>query len=195
MVDQVVERIPNPRAVEWNALRRNWGWMLALGFVWIVLGALAIVVPFAATLAIELPLGAIFVVGGFAQIAQAFGSRGWGGFALHLLSGLLAFGLGLALLVFPMQGILAVTMVLAAFLLADGVVRSVAALRHREWKGWGLMLLSGALSIAIGVLIAIGWPSSASWAIGLLIGIDLLFGGAALAALALTARSATEDAA
>lgn len=69
--------------VGWEALHRNWGWLLALGIVWIILGSFAIVIPFAATLALELVLGAIFAAGGIAQTVQAFRCRGWRGFALQ----------------------------------------------------------------------------------------------------------------
>lgn len=187
MTNQTLEH-RNAALAEWGALRRNWGWLLALGIAWIILGSLAIIVPFAATLALELVLGAIFAVGGVAQIVQAFRCRGWRGFALHLLGGLLALVAGGLLLFFPLQGVLTLTLFLGAFFLIDGGVKIASALRHRPFANWGWLLFSGILGVAVGMLIWLGWPSSAIWALGLLAGIELIFSGWSMVMLALSAR-------
>lgn len=174
--------------VEWEALHRNWGWLLALGIVWIVLGSFAIVMPFAATLALELVLGAIFAVGGIAQVVQAFRCRGWRGFTLHVTGGILAAILGALLLFFPLEGVLTLTLFLGAFFLIEGVIKVLSALQHRTFSNWGWMLFSGLLGIAVGVLIWLGWPSSAIWVLALLVGIELIFSGWSMVMLAISAR-------
>lgn len=179
----------NTAFVGWEPLRRNWGWLLALGIVWIVLGSLAIVMPFAATLALELVLGAIFAVGGIAQVVQAFRCRGWRGLALHVAGGILALVLGGLLLFFPLEGVLTLTLFLSAFFIVEGSVKVVSALQHRSFPHWGWVLFSGLLGITIGVLIWLGWPSSAVWALGLLVGIELIFSGWSMVMLAISARS------
>ena len=177
-------------STESAALRESWGWMLAVGLIWILLGTVAIVVPFAATLALELMLGAIFAVGGIAQIIQAFRSRGWRGFAFHLVGGFLALILGALLLFYPLQGAVTLTLFLAAFFLVQGIVKIAAALQNRSTRSWGWLLFSGILGVVVALLIWLGLPSSAVWAIGLLVGVELIFTGWSLVMLALAARSA-----
>lgn len=172
----------------WAALFRNWPWLLGLGVLWICLGTLAIVMPFAATLAFELVLGAIFAAGGIAQLVQAFGCRGWRGFAVHAVAGLLALVLGGLLLFFPMQGIVTLTLFLSAFFLASGVLKIISAIQHRSFGSWGWMLLSGILGLAIGLLILFGLPGTAAWVLGLLVGIELIFSGWSMVMLAISAR-------
>lgn len=181
---------PDQIGLDRDILRANRGWMTALGILWILLGIAAIVLPFAATLAVELVLGAIFIVGGVAQIIQAFRARGWRGALLHGLGGLLAVVLGVLLLLFPAEGILTVTLVLAAFFIVDGVLRVISAFQHRGMAAWGWILVSGLLGIAVGALIWLGWPSTAAWALGLLVGIQLIFGGWSLVMLATAAGRA-----
>ncbi len=188
MTNQTPEQ-DNTVFVGWERLRRNWKWLLTLGIVWIVLGSIAVVIPFTATLALELVLGAIFAVGGIAQLVQAFRCRGWRGLALHVVSGVLALVLGGMLLFFPRQGVLTLTLLLSVFFIIEGVVKVVSALQHRSFAYWGWMLFSGLLGIIIGVLIWLGWPSSAVWVLGLLVGIELIFSGWAMVMLAISVRS------
>ena len=169
-------------------LERNWRWLLALGIVWIVLGSFAIVMPFAAALALELVLGAIFVIGGLAQGFQAFHGRNDGAFMLHLFGGLLAVVLGGLLLFFPLEGVLTLTLLLSAFFIAEGAVKLLWAFQHRSLSSWRWVLFSGLLGIAAGLLIWFVWPGSALWALGLVVGIELIFSGWAMAMLAVAAR-------
>lgn len=172
----------------WDSLRERWGWLLALGILWAVLGVLAIVMPFAATLALELVLGAIFAAGGLVQIIHAVRCWGARGAIAQVLGGLLALVLGGLLLLFPLEGIATLTLFLSAFFIVQGGFKLVAALQHRYVPRWGWILVSGILSIAVGVLIWLGWPASAIWALGLLVGIELIFSGCSMIMLALAAR-------
>ena len=167
-------------------MERNWG--LALGIGLIVLGLLDIAVPMIATLAIGLFLGWLLLIGGVAQILHAFSARGWQGFTLHLLGGVVYLLAGGWMIFNPLQGALALTLMLAAFLLIQGIFQIVLALRIRPARGWGWPLASGLVTVLLAVLIYAGWPGSALWVIGLLVGIHLLMSGLSLTMLALAAR-------
>ncbi|HYZ25291.1 MAG TPA: HdeD family acid-resistance protein [Geminicoccaceae bacterium] len=172
-----------------EALSRNWGWLLALGILMIILGVLAIGAPAVATIAVQFALGWILVVGGIAEGIHAFMAQGWRGFLFELLSAVLYLVVGILLLVNPVGGALALTVVLAVFLIVEGIFKIVMALRVRDHSGWGWLLASGILSLILGVLIWAEWPYSGLWVIGLLVGIQLLFTGWALVMLALAARA------
>ncbi len=182
-----------PAAVtHWIAveLRPRWGWLMALGILWVVLGILAFFAPFAASVAFTFLLGALFAVGGAAQTIHAFATRGWRGQALHVASGLLSLALGVVLLIFPLSGVLSLTLLLSAFFIVIGAMRAMFAIQHRGTRQWGWMLVSSLLAVAVGGLIWFQWPSSALWAIGVLVGVELIIFGWAMINLALAARHA-----
>lgn len=169
---------------------RTWRGLLALGILWLVLGLSALVLPFAATLAIELLIGIALVVGGIGQFVHASRDREWPSLALQLLGGALAVIAGGLLLLFPIRGIAALTLILGAFFVASGIWKIVIALHNRALPQWRWLLVSGVLGLIIGILILLGWPTSAIWAIGLLVGIEFTVTGAAMIALALAVRRA-----
>jgi uncharacterized membrane protein HdeD (DUF308 family) len=172
-----------------QALSRNWGWLLAVGILMIILGVIAIGAPVVATIAVQVMLGWLLVIGGLAEGIHAFMAQGWRGFLLELLSAILYLAVGILLLVNPVEGALALTVVLAVFLIVEGIFKIIMALRVRDHRGWGWLLASGILSLILGVLIWAQWPASGLWVIGLLVGIQLLFTGWALVMLALAARA------
>ena len=171
-----------------EALSRNWGWLLALGILMIILGVVAMAAPVVATIAIQVMLGWLLVISGIAEGIHAFMVKEWRGFLLELLSAVLYLGVGLLLLVDPLKGALALTLILAVFLLVEGIFKIITALRVRDHRGWGWLLASGIVSVVLGVLIWKQWPTSGLWVIGLLVGIQLLFTGWSLVMLALVAR-------
>jgi uncharacterized membrane protein HdeD (DUF308 family) len=172
-----------------DALSRNWGWLLAVGILMIIMGVFAIGAPVVATVAVQIMLGWILVIGGIAEGIHAFMAQGWRGFLLELLSAILYLVVGIVLLVNPIEGALALTIVLAAFLVVEGIFKIVMAMRVRDHGGWGWLLASGIVSLTLGVLIWAQWPVSGLWVIGLLVGVQLLFTGWALIMLALAARA------
>ena len=186
--DQSTDPIPGLKDVQ-----AAWGWLLALGILWIILGTLAIIMPFAATLAVEMVFGVVFLIGGVAQLVQAFRSKGWKGFALQVLGGLLALALGVILLFFPLQGVLTLTILLAAFFVAQGIVKIMAALRERPASGWGWLMFSGILGIIVGVIIWAALPEAAIWVLGLLVGIELIFSGWAMVMIAMAGKKKAES--
>jgi uncharacterized membrane protein HdeD (DUF308 family) len=178
-----------------EALSRNWGWLLALGILMIILGVFAIAAPQVATIAVQLTLGWILVISGVAEGIHAFMARGWRGFLLELLSAILYLVVGVLLLTNPLKGALALTILLAGFLIVEGVFKIVTALRVREHRGWGWLLASGIISVILGLMIWAEWPASGLWVIGLLVGIQLVFTGWALVMLSLAARAHRDAAA
>jgi len=171
-----------------DVIQQNWGWLLALGILMIVLGVVAIAVPLMAALAIELLLGWLLVIGGIGQGIHAFSSREGKGFWLELLLAALYLGIGIMLLAYPVGGIVTLTLLLAAFFIAEGIFKIVMGLQLRPAPNWGWILTSGILALLLGALIMLEWPSAALWAIGLLVGVDLIFGGWSLIMLSLTLR-------
>lgn len=169
-------------------IKRNWGWFLALGIVFVLAGLAAIAFPLLSTIATKIVLGWIFLAGGVLMILHAFSASGWRGFLLGLLIGILYVVAGGWLAFFPFTGIITLTILLAALFLAEGVLEAIMAFRVRPHEGWVWLLLSGLVAVAVGVMIAMGLPSSATWAIGLLTGINLLMTGASFIALALAGR-------
>jgi uncharacterized membrane protein HdeD (DUF308 family) len=170
-------------------IHAHWKLVLAQGIVMMVLGFLAVAEPNVATIAVGIFVGWLFFIGGIFRAMSVWQSRGMPGFAWSLLTALLAIVLGLILIVRPLAGVLTLTMVLIAFFILEGITAIVLAVQHREhlWS-WGWVLFSGIVDLLLAFLIWDGWPSSADWAIGLLVGINMLFFGLSLVMTALAAR-------
>jgi uncharacterized membrane protein HdeD (DUF308 family) len=173
-------------------ISEKWGWFLALGIVLIVVGMAAIVFPLVSTIAATIMLGWLFLIGGVFMVLHAFSSQGWQGFVWSLLIGVLYIVAGGYLALFPLMSLPALAILLAALFLAEGAAEIIMAFRIRPHEGWGFMLLSGIAALAVGVMIALDLPSSATWALGLLVGINLLFSGWSYIFLALAGRRASE---
>jgi uncharacterized membrane protein HdeD (DUF308 family) len=170
-------------------IHAHWKLVLAQGIVMMVLGFLAVAEPNVATIAIGIFVGWLFFIGGIFRALSVWQSRGMPGFAWSLLTALLAIALGLILIFRPLAGVLTLTMVLIAFFILEGITAIVLAVQHREHLGsWGWVLFSGIVDLLLAFLIWDGWPSSADWAIGLLVGINMLFFGLSLVMTALAAR-------
>ncbi|KRP92470.1 HdeD family acid-resistance protein [Bradyrhizobium yuanmingense] len=174
-----------------QAVKAHWKAFLFEGILLAVLGIAALVVPPLASLATAIFLGWMFLIGGIGGLIATYWARSTPGFWWSLISAALAVLTGLLLLARPMQAVLTLTIVLGAYFLAEGVATIMYALEHRrELSGrWSWLLISGLVDIAISFMVITGLPSSAEWAIGVLVGINLLFGGATLIGMALAARN------
>ncbi|WP_439925200.1 HdeD family acid-resistance protein [Nitrobacter sp. JJSN] len=174
-----------------TAVREHWKAFLFEGILLVILGLAAIVVPPLASLAITIFLGWLFLVGGIVGLAATFWARQMPGFWWSLLSAVLSLVAAFVLLAQPSQGVLTLTIVVGAYLLAEGAVTIMYALEHRRElsQRWGWMLTAGLMDIIIAGIIIAGLPGSAAWAIGLLLGLNLIFGGATLISMALAAHS------
>ena len=173
-----------------TSLHEHWVLYLVEGIILVVLGLIAIVVPPIATLAVELLFGWLFLLSGIVGLITTFWMRSAPGFWWSLLSAVLGIAAGIVLLVWPLSGVLSLTLVLIVFFTIEGIASIMYALEHkRELSGrWGFMLASGIIDLIIAAIILFGLPGSAAWALGLLVGINLAFGGAALIAMGLHAR-------
>ena len=174
------------------AVRAHWKAFLFEGILLAILGLAAMIVPPLASLAVTIFLGWMFLVTGIAGLVISFWARAMPGYWWSLISAALAVLAGGILLARPMQGVLTLTIVVGAYFLAEGVATIMYALEHRkELSGrWSWLLVAGLMDILIAFFIIAGLPGSALWAIGLLVGIDMVFGGFSLISMALAARDA-----
>jgi uncharacterized membrane protein HdeD (DUF308 family) len=174
------------------ALHEHWVLFLVEGIVLLILGAIAVVVPQVATLAVTIFLGWLILISGIVGLITTFWMRHAPGFWWSLLSAILGIVVGVMLVASPVVGALSLTFLLITFFIVEGVVSIMFALDHRrELSGqWAWMLVSGIIDLALAAMILAGLPSTAAWAVGLLVGINMIFGGAAMIAMALHARKA-----
>jgi uncharacterized membrane protein HdeD (DUF308 family) len=177
-----------------QSIREHWVLFLVEGIVLVVLGLLAIVIPPLATLAVTIFLGWLFLISGVVGLITTFWARHAPGFWWSLFSAVLAIAAGLVLLIEPISGAVSLTLLLIVFFIIEGVLSIMYALEHKkELSGrWGWMLTSGIIDLILAGIILIGLPGTAAWALGLLVGINMLFGGSALIAMALHGRSTTD---
>jgi uncharacterized membrane protein HdeD (DUF308 family) len=173
-----------------NSLHAHWRLFLTEGIILLILGILAIVLPPIATIAVEVLVGWLLLMSGIVGLIATLRMRGAPGLWWSLLSAALGIVAGIVLLRWPLSGALSLTLILTVFLVLEGLVSILYALEHkRELSGrWGAMLVSGVIDLFLAGVIFAGLPGTAAWAIGLLIGINLVFGGSALIAMALHAR-------
>ena len=173
-----------------STLREHWVLFLVEGIVLLGLGFLAILLPPLATLGITILLGWLFLISGVTGLIASFWARQAPGFWWSLVSAVLGIGAGLVLLVSPGSGALSLTLILIVFFVIEGVASVMYALEHRQQLtgSWGWMLVSGIIDLFLAAMVFAGLPGSAAWAVGLLVGINMIFGGSALIAMALAAR-------
>ena len=174
-----------------QTVKAHWKAFLFEGILLAVLGIAALILPPLASLAVAIVLGWMFLISGIGGLIVTYWARSSPGFWWSLISAALAVLAGMLLLARPMQAVLTLTIVLGAYFLAEGVTTIMYALEHRRELSsrWSWLLISGLVDIAIAFMVITGLPSSAEWAIGVLVGINLLFGGASLIGMALAARN------
>jgi uncharacterized membrane protein HdeD (DUF308 family) len=163
---------------------------LVEGIILVILGLAAILVPPLATLTFTIVIGWIFLVSGVVGLFTTFWARQAPGFWWSLISALIGIAAGLVLLFSPLRGTLSLTLVLIAFFVIEGVASIMYAIEHRNQLSgrWGWMLISGIIDLILAAIIFAGLPGTAAWALGLLVGINMVFGGAALIGMAMAAR-------
>jgi len=173
-----------------NAIHEHWKLFLAEGIILVLLGIAAIILPEIATLAITLVIGWLFFISGVVGLVTTFWMRDAPGFWWALLSAVIAIAAGVVLLLWPVNGVISLTLLLIAFFVVEGVATIMYAIEHRgQLSGrWGWMLASGVVDLILAGIIFAGLPGTVAWAIGLLVGINMLFGGTAMIGMALAAR-------
>jgi uncharacterized membrane protein HdeD (DUF308 family) len=155
------------------------GWVVFAGITLMVLGTVAVIYDATATIVSVLLFGWLLMLVGFVQIVHAFQVRQWSGFFLYLLDGILRAAVGTLLVMYPTSGAQTLTLVLSFYFIAGGVFKAIAATVLR-FPSWGWTVASGVVSVVLGVLLAMQWPTSGSWFIGFAVGIDMILYGWAL---------------
>jgi uncharacterized membrane protein HdeD (DUF308 family) len=168
-------------------LRRNAGWFLGFGILLVVLGMIALGSAALMTLASVLLFGWLLIFAGVMDAVQAFRCKGWSGFFVDLLTGVLYLVVGFMVVANPGATAVALTLLIAMFLILGGLFRIVAAIAART-PHWGWVLLHGVVSLVLGVAIWRQWPLSGLWVIGLFVGIEMIFNGWSLVMLGLAAK-------
>ena len=177
-----------------RSMHDYWGLFLAEGIVVSVLGFAAIIVPPIAGLFATVVFGWLFLITGIMGLVTTLRAREAPGFGWSLLSALVAVIAGGILLWNPLQGLVTLTYVLTAFFIADGILVVILAIAHRrELSGkWEWMMVNGIIDLILAGIIIAGFPGTLVWAFGLLVGIDMLFAGGSLIAMALQARKGVD---
>mgnify|MGYP003408098599 FL=1 len=170
-------------------LQRNWGWLMALGILFVILGMIGVGMTVGLTLVSMLFLGVMFIVAGFAQIIDVFKSHQWRGIVGHALIAVL-YMMGGGLVIYdPVLASAIITALIAWVLIIIGITRFIMAIVLRHASGWGWLLFAGIIAIVLGVMILMQWPYSAMWVIGLFIAIELIVNGWTYIFLALGLRT------
>ena len=162
------------------------GWAILM----IVLGLLAVALPLATGIGLSILVGWIIVFGGFAYLAYAFAARGVGGFLWRILVGVVYIVGGLYLVFHPGLALASLTLVLAAILFSEGVLQMIVFFQFRSLPGSGWVLFDGIMTLLLGFVIVYPWPFSAAWAIGTLVGINLIVSGVTRLMYSVAARRA-----
>jgi uncharacterized membrane protein HdeD (DUF308 family) len=162
--------------------------MAVLAVISLVGGFLALMNPFAASLAATLMAGWVFLFLGVVQIIQAFQVRDWPGFLWALLFGVLSFVVGLSLLFDPLAGMVSLTLLVAALLLVTGVIKVMYSFSLRPIAGWGWVLASGVLSLLLAIMIFGNFPWAAATVLGIFLGVELISNGVLFLFVALGLR-------
>jgi uncharacterized membrane protein HdeD (DUF308 family) len=173
--------------------KRNAGWLVVLGVVTVIAGVLAMGSPLASGLAVAFIVGIAMTIGGVARTISAFSAGSFGQGALAFVGGILTLGAGLIVAARPGIGLATLTLLLGGSLVMDGISGAILAFRVRPEKGWGWMLFSAAMGVVLGFLLLREWPLSGLWAIGTLVGINLLFSGLSIISVGAAARSVAKQ--
>jgi len=174
-----------------DALKTHWKLFLLQGVVMVILGILAVAWPAVATLAVDIYVGWLFLISGTVGLVAMFSARDVPAFFWTLLTAALAMAVGVLLIWKPAEGAESLTIVLTAFFIAEGVFQIAGSFAYRDAMpgSWGWMFVSGISDLILAGLLILYWPVSAAWALGLLVGVNLITSGVAIVVTAIEARN------
>ncbi len=174
-----------------DALKTHWKLFLFQGVVMVILGILAVAWPAVATLAVDIYIGWLFLISGTVGLVAMFSARDVPAFLWTLLTAALAMAVGVLLIWKPAEGAESLTIVLTAFFIAEGVFQIAGSFAYRDAMpgSWGWMLASGISDLILAGVLIMYWPVSAAWALGLLVGVNLITSGVAIVVTAIEARN------
>ncbi len=177
------------RAVR-DAVRLHWRLFLVQGVILIILGILAVCAPVVSTIVIDIYVGCLFLIGGIIGLVAVFSFRDMPAFAWSLITAALSVVIGVLLIWKPATGAASLTVVLTAFFIAEGLFQTAASIAYRDVLpgAWGWMLLSGLADLVLAAVIIIGWPVTAAWTLGIIVGINLITSGFAIVMVAMAGR-------
>ena len=177
-----------------KSIHDHWVFYLVEGIVLLALGMIAMIVPLLATLSATIVIGWVFLAVGLFGLITTSRERHAPTFWWSLISALLGVAAGLVLLVWPVSGAASLTLILIAYFIVEGIATIIFGVQQRQHVStWGWMVANGIFDLVLAGILFAGFPGTAAWALGLLLGIDLIFGGAALAAIALHARNVATE--
>jgi uncharacterized membrane protein HdeD (DUF308 family) len=176
-VDNALTR--NPLIAGMEDIRGSWGWILTFGILLILLGGICIIGDISATFVTVIAFGWLLLFGGIIGLVHAFSTRSWSGFFVSLLSALLRGFTGFLLIRYPGAGAMTLTLLLATFFIVGGLFRAIGA-EMAKFPRWGWSVVSGLVSVLLGIMLLAQWPVSSIWFIGFAIGIEMIVDGASL---------------
>jgi len=155
------------------------GWIIFAGIAMLVTGAAALIYDVSATTVSVVVFGWLLMLAGMTQIVHAFQVRSWSGFFLYLLDGIIRTAVGMMIVIYPGAGSEALTLLLSLYFIVGGMFKTFGSI-VLMFPSWGWSVASGLVSVALGVILAVQWPSSSVWFIGFAVGVDLILYGWAL---------------
>ncbi|MEA2822696.1 MAG: hypothetical protein QOJ86_4700 [Bradyrhizobium sp.] len=176
----VSDTLGNPQShSDMAPLRAKWGWIVALGVVYLLAGLVALGSVVMATVASVFLVGVMMIIAGVAEVFSAFQVKSWGKFLLWALLGVLYIVAGFVTFENPLLAAALLTLILGASLMASGVMRIILAFGMKRQSPWIWVVLSGVITLLLGLLILAHWPVSSLYILGVFLGIDLVIAGAA----------------
>jgi uncharacterized membrane protein HdeD (DUF308 family) len=176
----VSDTLGNPQShSDMAPLRAKWGWIVALGVVYLLAGLVALGSVVMATVASVFLVGVMMIIAGVAEVFSAFQVKSWGKFLLWALLGVLYIVAGFVTFENPLLAAALLTLILGASLMASGVMRIILAFGMKRQSPWIWVMLSGVITLLLGLLILAHWPVSSLYILGVFLGIDLVIAGAA----------------
>lgn len=174
-----------------TAMRENWKWFMFQGIVMLILGCLAVAEPVIASVAVDIFVGWLFLFSGLLGLVTMFSARDASAFFWMLLTAALSLAVGIMLIWKPAEGTVSLTVVLTAFFIAEGAFQIASTLSYRNVmpNSWGWLLASGLADLLLAGLIIYAWPESATWTLGLIVGINLITTGMAIVMTAMEVRN------
>lgn len=177
-----------PADADTAPLRAKWGWIVALGVIYLFAGFIALGSVMMATVASVFLVGIMMIVAGIAEIINAFQLKGWGKFLIWALLGVLYIIAGFVTFENPLLAAALLTLILGAALVASGLVRIFLAFSVKRATPWIWLLLSSLVTLLLGILILAHWPVSSVYVLGIFLGVDLVMAGAAWIGLGIALR-------
>jgi len=189
MAHAKLESNPMHRAVS-DALGIHWRLFLFQGLVMLALGVLAVALPVAATMAVDIFVGWLFLICGVVGLTAIIATRNIPAFAWSLVTAALSVAIGILLIWRPVEGALSLTVLLTVLFFVEGIFQIATSIGYRDVirESWGWMLVSGIADLLLAVIIILGWPMTANWVLGLLVGVNLITSGFAVIMVAIAGR-------